>query len=230
MQARTPMKPPIAVFDLDGTLVHTAPDLVGSLNRALIAHKFEPVAYPVLAPFAGTGGRGMLSQYCLLHDVKLPESRIAALIETFLADYESNIPGSSTIYEGAFELVKSLRLAGFKTAICTNKPQNLANKLLDQLELIRHFDAVCGADYFNFRKPDPKHLTGTIEVAGGDPNRAIMFGDSQTDFDTANAAGIPVIGVTFGYSPIPVETFKLTKRIAHYSEIDVETVSTITAG
>ena len=223
------MKPPIAVFDLDGTLVHTAPDLVGSINHALNAHGHRPADYSELAPFAGMGGRGMLKQFSTLRGISLTEPDIVAIISTFLAHYEAEMPGNSLIYEGAIDFVVALREAGFKTAICTNKPQYLAGKLLEQLDIARYFDAICGADYFAFRKPDPRHLIETIEIAGGNAARAIMFGDSQTDFDTANAAGIPIVGVTFGYSPEPVDNFKLTKTISHYSEIDVSMVEAITA-
>ena len=223
------MKPPIAVFDLDGTLVHTAPDLVGSINHALKTHGYQPADYAELAPFAGMGGRGMLKQFSALRGINLAEPDILAIISTFLAHYEAKMPGNSMIYEGAIEFVTALREAGFKTAICTNKPQYLADKLLAKLDMARHFDAICGADYFAFRKPDPRHLIETIEFAGGNAARAIMFGDSQTDFDTANAAGIPIVGVTFGYSPEPIGSFKLTKIISHYSEIDVAMVETIIA-
>ncbi len=219
------MKPPIAVFDLDGTLVHTAADLVGSINHALSMHGRTPADYADLANYAGTGGRGMLKQYGYLHSVQLGEPEILAILATFLTHYEENLPGQSIIYDGAIEFVGGLRAAGFKTAVCTNKPQVLAEKLLTRMNIAGHFDAICGADYFAFRKPDPRHLIETIAVAKGDLNRAIMFGDSQTDFDTANAAGIPVVGVTFGYSPDPVHNFKLTKIISHYSEIDEALVS-----
>jgi phosphoglycolate phosphatase len=218
------MKPPIAVFDLDGTLVHTAPDLVASINHALLVHGHTTADYSELAPFAGTGGRGMLKQYCQLRSVTLLEPEISNIISSFLAHYEVSMPGNSVVYEGAIDCVRALRDSGIKTAICTNKPQKLADLLLAKLEIRQHFDAICGADYFDFRKPDPRHLTETIALAGGNAARAVMFGDSQTDFDTANAAGIPVVGVTFGYSPEPITNFKTTKIIQHYNQIDVATI------
>jgi phosphoglycolate phosphatase len=219
------MKPPIAVFDLDGTLVHTAPDLVGSLNHALAAHGHLAADYAAIAPFAGTGGRGMLKEISGLRGLNLAEAEILKIITTFLEHYHASMPGQSAVYDGALQFVSSLRSAGFKTAICTNKPQKLADRLLAKLEIAHHFDAVCGADYFSFRKPDPQHLTGTINVAGGNQSRAIMFGDSQTDFDTATAAAIPVVGVTFGYSPQPISDFKLAASISHYNEINVAMVT-----
>jgi phosphoglycolate phosphatase len=221
------MKPPIAVFDLDGTLVHTAPDLIASINHALHAHGYIAADYSELAPFAGTGGRGMLKQYCQLRSVTLFEPEISNIISSFLAHYEVSMPGNSVVYHGAIELVCALRGAGFKTAICTNKPQQLAELLLEKLEISQYFDATCGADYFAFRKPDPRHLTETIALAGGSTARAVMFGDSQTDFETANAAGIPVVGVTFGYSPEPIFKFKLTKVIEHFNQIDVATIKAL---
>jgi phosphoglycolate phosphatase len=221
------MKPPIAVFDLDGTLVHTAQDLVASLNHALEVRGHKSTAYEELAPYAGTGGRGMLKHYCENRKIEILESEIINIINVFLAHYEANLPGHSTVYEGAIELVLALRGEGFKTAICTNKPQDLADKLLLKIAIAQHFDAICGADYFAFRKPDPRHLTETIKLAGGDQSRAIMFGDSQTDFDTANAAGVPVVGLTFGYSPEPITSFKITNIFSHYRDIDVAAIKEI---
>lgn len=223
------MKPPVVVFDLDGTLVHTAPDLVASLNFALGVHGHSAIDYKELAPFAGTGGRGMLQRYCGLRGQTFSEAEIASIISTFLENYKDKIPGTSLVYEGAIEFVRALREADFKTAICTNKPQHLADLLLAKMEIAPLFDAICGADYFAFRKPDPRHLLETIAAAGGDPARAVMFGDSQTDFDTANAAGIPVVGVTFGYSPEPLANFKITKLISHYREINVTEVNVLMA-
>ncbi|MGL4406679.1 MAG: HAD hydrolase-like protein [Notoacmeibacter sp.] len=222
------MLPPIAVFDLDGTLVHTAPDLVASLNHALRLHEFEAAPYFELAQFAGTGGRGMLGQYCLARNLMMDESQILDIISDFLEHYQSTMPGQSTIYEGVMEFIGALRQAGYKTAVCTNKPQKLADLLLAKLGISHNFDAICGADYFDFRKPDPRHLTGTIDVAGGNPARALMFGDSQADFDVSNAAGIPVVGVTFGYSPVPIETFGPTHVISHYNQLDVGLIDKMT--
>lgn len=224
------MLPPIAVFDLDGTLVHTAPDLVSSLCQALLEFGFSPPNYAELAPFAGTGGRGMLNQFAFTRGIRFSENEISQIIAFFVGDYESKMPGNSVVYEGALEFVLALKAAGFKTAICTNKPQKLTDRLLSKLDLAKHFDAICAADYFDVRKPDPLHLTGTIKVAGGNPKRAIMFGDSQTDFDTANAAGIPVVAVTFGYSPIPVDQFRVTTIISNYSEMTVAVTTKLLGG
>lgn len=224
------MKPPIAVFDLDGTLVHTAPDLVTSLNFALEKNGFRSADYAELAPFAGMGGRGMLKHYCIGRDISLTEQQILPIITTFLEHYEVGLPGDSLFYEGAVELVCSLRSSGFKTAICTNKPQKLADKLIENLNATHLFDAICGADFFNFKKPDPRHLFDTIGLAGGEWQKSVMFGDSQTDFDTAKAANIPCVGVTFGYSPVPVSNFKLAKVIAHYGETDVSIIKSIIIG
>lgn len=224
------VQPPIAVFDLDGTLVHTAPDLVGSLSAALSGFGFSIPDYAELSPYAGTGGRGMLNHYAMTRGLQFSENDVAKIISFFVDDYESKMPGVSAVYDGALTFVTDLRAAGFKTAICTNKPQKLTDKLLRKLDLAKHFDAVCAADYFTVRKPDPLHLTGTIKVADGDQSRAIMFGDSQTDFDTANAAGIPIVGVTFGYSPVPVHEFKVTKIISHYSEMTVAITTELLGG
>jgi phosphoglycolate phosphatase len=198
--------PPVAAFDLDGTLVDTAPDLAEALNVAL-AKAALPLAEPAaISPYAGLGGRGMLRRHCELAGLVLDEPAIRQIIDDFLAAYESALPGVSAPYPGAMALVEQLKREGWRVAVCTNKPQHLAEELLGRLAIATEFDAICGANRFEFRKPDPRHLMETIALAGGDPARAVMVGDSETDIATARNAGVPVLGVSFGYSPVPIAT------------------------
>jgi phosphoglycolate phosphatase len=210
--------PPIAVFDLDGTLVDTAADLVAALDAALYA-KGHPVAdASAIAPFAGLGGRGMLKRHCELVGMGLDEPGVQGIIDHFLAAYEDALPGVSATYPGAMDLVGTLKSEGWRVAVCTNKPQHLADILLERLGIARQFDAICGANRFAFRKPDPRHLTETIRLAGGDPARAVMIGDSETDILTARNAALPVLAVTFGYSPVPVSALSPDVTIDAYDE------------
>jgi phosphoglycolate phosphatase len=209
------------VFDLDGTLVHTAPDLVDSVNHTLATAGLEPVTLETLLPHVGHGGRAMLERTFAMHGRRPDRSEIDALLERFMEHYASSMPGRSEPFEGAPAALERLAAAGFRLAVCTNKLEGLSRRLLERLDLAHRFQAICGADTFAFRKPDPRHLIETIVAAGGDPECAVMVGDSATDVATAKAAGIPVVAVTFGYSNPPVVTFEPSAAIHHYDELTV---------
>lgn len=214
-------KAPTIVFDLDGTFLDTAPDLLASLNHVLASEGLITADPKQMRSYVGHGGREMIRRAFEARNTALPEALHDRLVESFLAHYTAEIPGASTPYAGAVECVKAFRTAGWKTAICTNKYQRLAAPLLEKLALASLFDTICGSDAFAMRKPDPRHLTLTIEQAGGMPDNAIMVGDSETDIKTAQAANIPVIAVTFGYTPVPVSTFSPTVIIDDYAELTI---------
>jgi phosphoglycolate phosphatase len=144
------------------------------------------------------------------------------LVDVFIAHYSAHRPGHSALYEGAEKAMEDLSGAGYLLAVCTNKFEALSVNLLSGLGQSSRFSAICGSDTFAFRKPDPRHLIETIRKAGGDPERAVMIGDSRTDIDTAKAAGIPVVAVDFGYSDHPVATYDPSRIISHYRELKVE--------
>jgi phosphoglycolate phosphatase len=123
------------------------------------------------------------------------------------------------LFEGAEEALDHFAAQGWLLGVCTNKPEKLAVKLLDELGVLTRFAAVTGGDTYPYRKPDPRHLTGTIELAGADPLRAIMVGDSRTDIDTARQAGIPVVAVDFGYTDIPVQELSPDRVISHFDRL-----------
>jgi phosphoglycolate phosphatase len=208
---------PIAIFDLDGTLVDTAADLTGSLVHAIDACGFAAPEASSLRDHAGTGGRGMLARWARSTGRVLMEDEVLRILTVFLAHYEGGMPGVSRPYPGAIAFIGDLRAAGWRTAICTNKPQKLADRLIGLLGLSGHFDALCGADHFAYRKPDPRHVIGTAEVAGGDAAFAVMFGDSENDILAAHAAKVPVIAFDFGYSPVPVSDFSPTLIASTYA-------------
>jgi phosphoglycolate phosphatase len=219
----------IAVFDLDGTLVDTAADLTASLVHALAAcgHAAPPAG--MLRNHAGTGGRGMIAHWAAVSGKTFDEAAIQRVLGVFLAHYESAMPGVSRPYPGSMELVESLRSAGWRTAICTNKPQHLAEKLMGKLNLADRFDAICGADFFDVRKPDPRHLTGTISLAGGNSEWAVMLGDSETDIRVAQNAAVPVIAFDFGYSPEPVSTFAPTLIASSWADVSADLLEDLLA-
>ncbi|EHS53694.1 Phosphoglycolate phosphatase [Rhizobium sp. PDO1-076] len=212
------------VFDLDGTLVDTAPDLVASLNHTIAIHDLAPVGYGDLTHLVGQGARVMIARAFALRGVPLDDAQLPALLERFINHYKSGMPGESRPYPGLVAALERLAAEGFTLAVCTNKMEELARPLIEKLGLTHHFAAITGGDTFAVRKPDAGHLTGTIEKAGGNPRRALMIGDSVNDILAARNAGIPSVAVPFGYSDTPIESLGASRIINHFDELTVALV------
>ncbi|MCR4266680.1 phosphoglycolate phosphatase [Nitratireductor sp. ZSWI3] len=223
------MTAPIIVFDLDGTLVDTAPDLLDSLNHCLATTGIEPVHDAEINRIVGFGSRVMIERAFSVRQKSLAPGQLDALQALFLDHYTENVPGRSRPYPGVLEAIERFQAAGYATAICTNKLEGMSLALLEALGLARHFRAICGGDTFPVRKPDPGHLLGTIAMAGANPERAVMVGDSRTDIDTAKAAGIPVVAVDFGYTDRHVREFEPSRIISHFDELSVEMIEQLIA-
>jgi phosphoglycolate phosphatase len=215
---------PLVVFDLDGTLVDTAPDLVASLNHTIAAHGLAPVTYEDLTHLVGHGARAMIERAFRLRGNPLDETELPAMMDRFVEHYLAGMPGDSQPYPGLTASLDGLRDAGMKLAVCTNKMESLARPLIDGLNLGGYFAAITGGDTFPVRKPDPAHLTGTVELAGGDIRHTVMVGDSLNDLKVAVNAGVPSIGVPFGYSDVPIQTLDPTVLITHYDQLTPELV------
>ena len=216
--SRANLKDMTIVFDLDGTLVDTAPDLTNALNDALIRRGHRPIPQETIRQAVGFGARVMIEE--ALHRAGALED-IDAMLADFLVHYEANIAAESRPFPGAVASLDALAASGARLAVCTNKTEAFSKKLLFSLGMAQRFAAVCGQDSFAFRKPDPRHLTATIAAAGGDLGRALMVGDSVTDIDAAKAAGIPVVAVDFGYTDRHVREFEPSKVISHFDELTV---------
>lgn len=216
------MTAPIIVFDLDGTLVDTAPDLLDSLNHSLGTAGVDAVAETELRRYVGLGGKVMIERAFAAKGLPLAPSHLAELLNVFLEHYTDNLPGRSLPYPGVDMALQRFSRAGYKFAVCTNKYEGLSVRLLADLGIDAWFGAICGQDTFPYRKPDPRHLTSTITAAGGDPARAVMIGDSETDIKTAKAAGIPVIAVDFGYTDRHVREFEPSRIISHFDELTLD--------
>ncbi|MCO5084300.1 MAG: HAD-IA family hydrolase [Rhizobiaceae bacterium] len=223
------MTRPIAVFDLDGTLIDTAPDLLDSINHSLANGGIPPVASEGFNAFVSLGGMAMLEKAFARHNKPMTEEIKREFFRTFLEHYSAGIPGKSRPYPGVLAALDRLATAGFTLAICTNKHFATARSLIDALGMAPRFAAITGQDTFAFRKPDPRHLLETIALAMGDRARAVMVGDSRTDIDTAKAAGIPVIAVDFGYTALHVREFEPSVIISHYDSLTVELVNDLIA-
>lgn len=212
-------KPPLIVFDLDGTLIDTAPDLLESLNHVITSDGMPPVDQTKLRKFVGFGGRVMIQNAYDDASTHLEDQKLDRLLADFVEHYAANMPGRSEPFPGLLEALDALDQQGCDFAICTNKTEVLSKQLMDALELTHRFKANCGQDTFPVRKPHPEHLLKTIEMAGGDHRNAIMIGDTPTDFATAKAAMIPLIAVDFGYCDEPVSNYEPNKIISHYDEL-----------
>ncbi len=207
------------VFDLDGTLVDSAPDLVAAANHALADLGLAPVAAETLRASIGFGARRMILAGLSHTGRTLPDAEVDRLLVRFLAYYEPNIARESRPFAGAVAALEAFRAEGARLAVCTNKRLALARHLLDALDLAHLFDGVAGRDSFPVHKPHPDHVLGAIRLAGGDPRAAIMIGDTGIDVAAGRAAGIPAIACTFGYSEAPVETLGADAVIGHYNEL-----------
>jgi phosphoglycolate phosphatase len=206
------------VFDLDGTLVDTAPDLTAAANHVFGLIGLAPVSAAELRPLIGHGSRAMIEAGLRLHGVAKTEDEVSELHQLFFPYYADNVAVLSRPFEGVPALLEALTRAGARLAVCTNKLEALSKSLLRQLGLDHRFAAIAGRDTFDVFKPAPGHLTRTIAMAGGRADRAVMVGDSDIDIATAAAAGVPSIGVTFGYTSIPVRDLNPTAAIDHYRD------------
>ncbi len=213
------MKSPILVFDLDGTLADTAHDLVATLNVLLRREGLDTVPVAAARALVGAGARALVERGFATRGVTLTPERLEPLVQDFLAHYEDHIADETRLFPGAEAALARFRDAGFALAVCTNKPQRLAQLLLERLEVEGLFAAICGRGAFPVHKPDPRTLLLTIAAAGGDPARALMVGDSKTDIDTAKNAAIPVAAVDFGYTEIPVCELGPDCVISHFDEL-----------
>jgi phosphoglycolate phosphatase len=214
------MKDLTLVFDLDGTLVDTAPDLVAATNHVLEYRGRAPIDGAALRAFVGHGALRMIEEALGADGRQLGESELHELFERFLAYYEANIAVESRPFDGVLAALDRYAEAGTRLAVCTNKSERLARHLLDKLGMSSRFAAITGRDTFDVFKPDPGHLLGTIRLAGGDRARAVMIGDSNVDIATAKAARVPVVAVSFGYSPSPVDEFNPDAIIDHYDQLE----------
>ncbi len=205
------------VFDLDGTLVDTAPDLVAAANHVLDHVGLPRVDAQSLRPYIGNGARVMIERATAA--AKLSEAEHERLLERFLDYYSAHIAVASRPFEGAVDALEAFRAKGAKLAVCTNKKEGMSRQLLDTLDLSRLFAAIAGRDTLSTCKPHPDALLGTIALAGGNAARAVMVGDSKVDIATAKAAGVPVIAVSFGYTDTPIRDFDPDAVIDHYREL-----------
>jgi phosphoglycolate phosphatase len=210
---------PLLVFDLDGTLAETAPDLVATLNMLLTREGFPPVPYELARKMVGGGARTLIERGLAHCGGSLPAEHIDALFEEFLTHYDDHIADSTTLFPGVGAALDRFEAAGWRFAVCTNKIEYSSVLLLQALGIADRFSAICGKNTFAMSKPDGRALLMTIDKAGGRSDRAIMVGDSKTDIETAQNAKIPVVAVDFGYTELPVEAYEPDRIISHFDHL-----------
>jgi phosphoglycolate phosphatase len=213
------MRPQTVIFDLDGTLVDSARDLMGTLNFILTREGTPALPVDKAHSLLGAGARALLERgFAAVGEVVEP-ARMDQLYRDFLDHYTEHLADETVAFDGVEAALATLKARGLILGICTNKMTDHSVRLLEALKLSSYFGAICGRDAFTWFKPDARHLTLSIEAAGGDPANAIMVGDSKTDIDTAINAGLPSICVDFGYTDVPAIKLGATRVISHFDEL-----------
>ena len=198
------------LFDLDGTLVNTAPDLMNAHNYVMKKYGFREKNLSDIKKLAGRGSKVMLTRS--LSDIAKSnefEDKIDEMTNEFINYYSNNISNESTLKKGLLNFLSWCKDKSIQLGVCTNKPEHLSVDLLKKIKIYHFFDYVAGGNTFSYNKPNPKHLTDTLEIIGGNIKKTIMVGDSETDSNAAKAANIPFVLIEGGY------TEKKTNEIYH---------------
>jgi phosphoglycolate phosphatase len=214
-----PLKDAVIVFDLDGTLVDTAPDLIGALNAVLEEEGLPAVPADSARRLVGRGAATMFQRSFALAQAPWEDARETALIERFVEVYFTRLTRESRTFPGVEAALDALQAQGARFAVCTNKRTDLSIALLEALGLARRFEAIVGADLAPRKKPDPSHLLAALDAAAGRPERALMVGDSEADIGAAKAAGVRSLAVSFGYCNGPVEALGADAIIHDFEEL-----------
>jgi phosphoglycolate phosphatase len=213
------MRPATIVFDLDGTLIDTAPDLIATLNAVFAEQSLPQIAFEEARAMIGGGVKVLLERGLRAQNAAFTPADLDRLYGGYLERYAAHIAVGSRPFPGLETALDRLVAQGCRLAVCTNKLEWLSVRLLEALGLAERFAAICGQDTFGIQKPDPEMLRRTIAKAGGSAACALMVGDSTTDIDTARAAGIPVVAVDFGYTETPVALLGPDRVISHFDAL-----------
>jgi|AGTN01.2.fsa_nt_gi 2-phosphoglycolate phosphatase, prokaryotic len=206
------------VFDLDGTLIDSVPDVRNALNVMLARRGRRALSVDEVRLTVGEGARMMLER--VFAATGGPEANFEAALADYLAAYSANPVIDTVVYPGAVAALDRLAAAGTRLAICTNKPEGVTRLVIDALGLSSRFDAIIGGDTLPFRKPDPRHVLETLRLTNVPPTRAAYVGDSETDVAAAKGAGLPVVVVTFGYGHNDIDALGADALIGHFDHLD----------
>jgi phosphoglycolate phosphatase len=190
------------IFDLDGTLIDSAPDLARALNQLLTELGRPPLDLPAVRRLVGDGAPELVRRALVASGATVGPSAMPELFERYRAFYLATAIASTRAYPGVPETLATLQAGGYRMVVCTNKFQVPTLKILDFLHLTHFFGGVAGGDVVPARKPDPRHLLAALALVNGSPDRAVMIGDGVNDVAAAKAAGIPVLLLDSGYGEI----------------------------
>jgi phosphoglycolate phosphatase len=207
------------IFDLDGTLVDTAPDLLDALNVVLAKEGRRPVKHADLRHLVGFGARTMLAEAFKMTGGPIDPARVEGMNDAFVVHYRSHIADFSRPYPGVEETLAAFEAEGARMGVLTNKPHDLSMLLLSKLGLDKYFAAVFGQGRVPYLKPDARIFQDVVREIGGAGAGALMIGDSLTDVQTARAGGAPVILVSYGYTPEPARTLGADAVVDDFREI-----------
>ena len=208
------------LFDLDGTLVDTAPDLMGAHNHVMKKFGFHQKELADIKHLAGRGAWIMMQRS--FREEITDEKVKKEMVKEFIDHYAKNIDKGSVPIKGVVDFLKWAKSKKISMAVCTNKQEKLAVDLLKKIKLAEYFEYIAGSDTFDFNKPDPRHLTNVVEILGGNINKTIMVGDSEVDSQSAYNAKVPFILVEDGYTEKSVDQIPhdiLVKDFTNFEKI-----------
>jgi phosphoglycolate phosphatase len=209
----------VLIFDFDGTLVDSAPDLHRALNAVLDEQGRHGVALADIRFMVGDGAAKLVERGFALTGSPVDSAALPALVQRFLSHYDSTQHALTAAFPGVTVTLDRLVGRGFRCGVCTNKPYRLTMDILEMLGLRRYFGAVTGGDSLPVRKPDPGHLLGTLDLLGAGAPQAVMIGDSHNDVAVARAAGVPSVVVSYGYSQVPPRSLGADAVIDAFEEL-----------
>jgi len=213
------------LFDLDGTLVNTAPDLMHAHNYVMKKYGFEERKLSDIRKLAGRGSKVMISKSIheiaeLSGKIKKTDDIIENMTKEFINYYSKNILAESSLKEGSLNFLNWCKKNSISMAVCTNKQEHLTIDLLKKIKIYDFFDYIAGGDTFNYNKPDPRHLTSVIEIIGGDIKKSLLIGDSETDSKSAQAAKIPFVLLENGYTEKKVEEIHHNHLVKDFNDLE----------
>ncbi len=209
----------VLLCDLDGTLIDSAPDLAAAVGELLARQGRPPLTVEVIKTMIGDGVAKLVERAFAATGGTPSAAELAALVSRYMPLYESRMTELTRPYPGTIEALRALKDAGWRLAVCTNKPEAPSREIVAALGFGGLFEAVAGGDSLPVRKPDPGHLLGLLGRMGADPAAAIMLGDSQNDVLAAARAGLPAIVVAHGYGRVPVHELGAEVVIESFSEL-----------
>ncbi len=215
-------QPPIkaVLFDLDGTLIDSAPDLQVAANKLLNEENRQSITLEQTIRMIGDGVPKIVERAFAATGYTVKEEQLDEFVKRYLAFYEPNAANLTVPFSGCVECLERLRLESYKMAVCTNKPFAATQKILNKLGLANLFLTIIGGDTLpGIKKPDPRHLLAALEIMNISPKNAIMIGDHANDVNAARAAELPVIVCRFGYTNGPAENLNGDLVINHFDEI-----------